>query len=197
MCVFVFLILAFAQATTVKAQGKKDAMATFQHVNGVMEDFEANKVLSLPIAHHFHSPSPDFHFNAHNHPGALPRSRRQCSRQSPSCPRPRLLVQQRHRTPRALQNAPRISRRILSQKLPCDGLGGCVSYSRHVRCPRNGAAHALRSAKLCHSRGSMLPIVLHCCAVTFCICTPRFCIWFILSLYFDSRCSAVARRAAA
>jgi hypothetical protein len=32
------------QTTTVKAKGKKDAMATFQHVNGVMEDFEATKV---------------------------------------------------------------------------------------------------------------------------------------------------------
>jgi hypothetical protein len=35
---------ALAQTTTVKAKGKKDAMATFQQVNSVMEDFEANKV---------------------------------------------------------------------------------------------------------------------------------------------------------
>jgi hypothetical protein len=33
----------------VKAQGKKDAMATFQHINGVMEDFEANKVLEMLV----------------------------------------------------------------------------------------------------------------------------------------------------
>jgi hypothetical protein len=37
------------QSSTVKAQGKKDAMATFQHINGVMEDFEANKVLEMLV----------------------------------------------------------------------------------------------------------------------------------------------------
>jgi hypothetical protein len=48
---------ANAQTSTTKAQGKKDAMVTYQHVNGVMEDFEANKVAcaltSLPTTHIF------------------------------------------------------------------------------------------------------------------------------------------------
>jgi hypothetical protein len=49
ICSFYFVVIhAVAQTTTVKAQGKKDAMTTFQHVNGVMEDFEANKVAPLP-----------------------------------------------------------------------------------------------------------------------------------------------------
>jgi hypothetical protein len=50
-CRSIMFILAVLQTTTVKAQGKKDAMATFQHVNGVMEDFEANKVTQLRHTH--------------------------------------------------------------------------------------------------------------------------------------------------
>ncbi len=138
-----------AQTTTIKAQGKKDAMATFQHVNGVMEDFEANKVAfspTLTAAIYSHALLPSSFISK----GPLHRSCWKRASQPLARPRAGLLVQQRHRASSSLQIASRSARRILSQDLPRDGLGGRVSHPRHVGCARNGAAHAICSALFCH-----------------------------------------------